>query len=106
MSLKKKIERDLVRIPGGYGITREMRKIPRRTVIVIHEHTAHTTPRYNELGGVANRATRRAYARGRGRLVGMPAPTLLPYERPRVGTSDFEAQMALYARSEPVAVYR
>lgn len=81
--------------PGPSGVTLEMRKIPRRTVIVLHEHTEHTTPRYKELGNVANRATRRAYARARG--VAMPAPTLFPYERPAVGSHAYDEQMALYA---------
>lgn len=68
--------------PGPHGVTLEMRKIPRRTVVVVHEHRTHTTDRYKDFGGVANRATRRAYARGRG--VALPGATLLPYERPRM----------------------
>lgn len=65
----------------AHGKSLELRKIPKRTIVVLHEHRKHSTDRYKALGGVANRATRRAYARGRGRLLGMPAPTLLPYER-------------------------
>lgn len=86
--------------PGPSGITLEMRKIPRRTVVVIHEHRPHTTERYKGLGGVANRATRRAYARGRG--VALPGATLEPYRRPRVGTSAYDAQLALYRNAVPV----
>ena len=67
--------------PGPHGITLEMRAIPRRTVVVVHEFTMHTTPRYKELGGVPNRATRRAYARGRGRGAKMPAAVMVPYEK-------------------------
>lgn len=85
--------------PGPHGITLEMRKIPRRTSIVLHEHRTHTTERYKHLGNVANRATRRAYARGRGRGTATPAPTLLPYERPAVGSDAYEAQMALYVEA-------
>lgn len=88
----------------AHGKSLELRKIPKRTIIVLHEQRTHTTDRYKEFGGVANRATRRAYARGRGRGAAMPAPTLLSYERPRVGTKAFEAQAALYARSEPIPV--
>ena len=77
-----------------------MRKIPRRTVVVLHEHRPHTTKRYDLFGGVANRAARRAYARGRG--VPMPAATLEPYVRPRVGTSAYDAQLALYRNAVPV----
>jgi len=76
------VQRELEKSRGGHGVTREMKKIPRRTVVVIHEHRPHTTERYKDFGGVANRAARRAYARGRG--VALPAPTLLPYERPRM----------------------
>lgn len=89
----------------AHGKSLELRKIPKRTVVVLHEQRTHTTDRYKSLGGVANRATRRAYARGRGRGAAMPAPTLLPYERPRFGTTAFEAQAALYARAEPVRVF-
>jgi hypothetical protein len=86
--------------PGPHGITLEMRKIPKRTIVVLHEQRKHTTPRYKALGGVPNRATRRAFARGRG--IAVPAPTMLPYERPVVGTDEYEAQVALYAK--PVQV--
>lgn len=65
--------------PGPSGKTLELREIPRRTVGVVHEHRAHTTPRYEKLGGVANRRARRAYARAR--RTTMPAPTLEPYEK-------------------------
>lgn len=88
--------------PGPHGITLEMRKIPRRTVVVLHEHRPHTTGRYSDFGGVANRATRRAYARGRGRGATMPDATLVPYERPAVGTDAYDAQLALYAQAVPV----
>ncbi|HLS46106.1 MAG TPA: hypothetical protein VK045_11785 [Ornithinicoccus sp.] len=65
--------------PGPSGKTLELREIPRRTVGVVHEHRAHATPRYEKLGGVANRRARRAYARAR--RTTMPAPTLEPYEK-------------------------
>lgn len=93
-----------VKTPGPSAMSLDLRAIPRRTVGVVHEHTAHPTPRYKELGGVANRAARRAYARGRG--VPMPAPTLEPYERPRIGTNAYDAQMALYATRGYTPVYR
>lgn len=86
----------------AHGKSLELRKIPRRTVVVLHEHRGHTTDRYKDFGGVANRAARRAYARGRGRGARMPAPTLLTYERPAVGTDAYDAQMALYLNSTPV----
>lgn len=89
----------------AHGKSITLNQIPRRTIVVLHEHTAHTTPRYKEFGGVANRAARRAYARGRGRLMGMPAPTLKPYERPAVGSLRFEAEALLNARNA-VPVYR
>lgn len=63
----------------AHGKSIELATIPRRTVGVLHEHRPHNTHRYNALGGFANRATRRAWARGRG--VRTPAATLEPYER-------------------------
>lgn len=68
--------------PGPHGITLEMRAIPRRTFEVVHEHTVgqNTLSRFKKFGSVPNRATRRAYARGRG--VAVPRPTMLPYEKP------------------------
>lgn len=89
----------------AHGKSLELRKIPKRTVVVLHEHRTHTTDRYKHLGGVANRATRRAYARGRGRGAAMPAPTLLPYERPAFGSHAYEIQARLYAQGgAPVPV--
>jgi len=106
MALKKKsnvaaIQRMLdEKTPGPHGVTLEMRKIPRRTVVVLHEHRPHTTKRYDLFGGVANRATRRAYARAH--RVDLPGATLEPYRRPRVGTSAYDAQLALYAGAVPI----
>lgn len=90
---------------GPHGKSLELRAIPRRTIVVLHEFHTHTTPRYKELGNVPNRATRRAYARGRGRGFPVPAPTMTPYETPRLGTTEFDVQAQLYARGA-VPVYR
>jgi len=62
------------------GKSLELKSVPKPTTIAVHEQRAHTTERYKGLGGVANRKTRRAYAKGRGSKA-VPAPTLLPYER-------------------------
>lgn len=66
----------------AHGKSIELRNIPRRTVGVLHEHPMHNTLRYKAFGSFANRATRRAWARGRG--VPMPAATLEPFQ-PRRG---------------------
>lgn len=82
---------------GPHGLSLELRKIPRRTVVVIHELQKHNTPRYDKLGGVANRATRRAYAKGRGRGKKMPAAVYESYEKPALGTLGFEMEARIRA---------
>lgn len=89
----------------AHGKSITLNQIPRRTIVVLHEFSKHTTPRYKAFGDVPNRATRRAYARGRGRGAAVPAPTMFPYESPRLGTTAFDIQAQLYARGA-VPVYR
>lgn len=89
----------------AHGKSVTLRQIPRRTIVVLHEHTAHTTPRYKAFGNVPNRATRRAFARGRGRGFPVPAPTMESYESPRLGTPAFDLQARLHSRGA-VPVYR
>jgi hypothetical protein len=70
--------------PGPSGVTLEMRKIKRAVPVPVHEHTVSETTlgRFKKYGSVPNRATRRAYARGR--RVAVPRPSLVPYVRPRL----------------------
>ncbi len=87
--------------PGPHGKSVELSSIPRRTVVVLHEN--RFSQRFAKVGGSANRATRRAYARARGVIV--PRPIYTPYEKPLAGTPAFEAQAKLLARGA-VAVLR
>lgn len=88
----------------AHGKSIELRKIPRRTVGVLHEHRPHNTQRYKALGSFANRATRRAWAHGRG--VPMPAATLVPYEPRRSHEAAVQAHLAeIQATVDAVPVF-
>lgn len=88
--------------PGPHGKSLELREIPRRTVIILHEN--RRSERYAKIsGGAANRAARRAMGRARRTIT--PRPIYTPYEAPLPGSDAFETQARLYARGA-VAVYR
>lgn len=64
----------------AHGKSLELAQIKRPAPTVVYATAPHPTPRYEKLGGVANRRARRAFARTAG--IQMPAATLVPYEAP------------------------
>lgn len=63
----------------AHGKSLELAQIKRPAPTVVYATAPHPTPRYKNLGGVANRRSRRAVARAAG--IRMPAASLTPYRK-------------------------